>query len=211
MRAFAIALLVGAATAMDMDAMLEAAEDEALAKLNWAASMTQIRLWEDGVEDERMVMVAQDATEAELMDPVSHQGIMTLQSWALVVLENQIVVAYNDPLHKQRNEYASRLACTDIYGVAIFMLVARKPVRNRYDLFEMTFFTPDLWDNYVTYMGMAREQADFFGGAAPWTMRIHWNTLPKEWREPWVMRKATLDVVARPRLIANADVLKDEM
>ena len=203
--------LLGSLGSLDLDA-LEAAEDAELARLNWAAGMRDIRLWEDGVEDEVMVMVNQNADKAEIMDPVSHQGILTLQSWTLVVLENQLVVAYNgQPRASERNEYASRMACTDVYGVAMFMLVARKPVENRPNLHELTFFTADLWDNYVTYVNMAREKADFFGGGAPWTMRIHLNTLPSEWREPWVMRKPTLDVVARPRLIANADVLKEEL
>ena len=204
--------LLGSLGSLDLDA-LEAAEDAELARLNWAAGMRDIRLWEDGVEDEVMVMVNQNADKAEIMDPVSHQGILTLQSWTLVVLENQLVVAYNgQPRASERNEYASRMACTDVYGVAMFMLVARKPVeKNRPNLHELTFFTADLWDNYVTYVNMAREKADFFGGGAPWTMRIHLNTLPSEWREPWTMRKPTLDVVARPRLIANADVLKEEL
>ena len=145
-----------------------AAEDAELARLNWAAGMREIRLWEDGVEDEVMVMVNQNADKAEIMDPVSHQGILTLQSWTLVVLENQLVVAYNgQPRASERNEYASRMACTDVYGVAMFMLVARKPVENRPNLHELTFFTADLWDNYVTYVNMAREKADFFGGGAP--------------------------------------------
>ena len=84
---FAAALLAS----LDLDA-LEAAEDAELARLNWAAGMRDIRLWEDGVEDEVMVMVNQNADKAEIMDPVSHQGILTLQSWTLVVLENQLVV-----------------------------------------------------------------------------------------------------------------------
>ena len=209
MAAFVLAAALLAS--LDLDS-LEAAEDAELARLNWAAGMREIRLWEDGVEDEVMVMVNQNADKAEIMDPVSHQGILTLQSWTLVVLENQLVVAYNgQPRASERNEYASRMACTDVYGVAMFMLVARKPVENRPNLHELTFFTADLWDNYVTYVNMAREKADFFGGGAPWTMRIHLNTLPSEWREPWTMRKPTLDVVARPRLIANADVLKEEL
>ena len=90
----AFVLAVALLGSLDLDA-LEAAEDAELARLNWAAGMREIRLWEDGVEDEVMVMVNQNANKAEIMDPVSHQGILTLQSWTLVVLENQLVVAYN--------------------------------------------------------------------------------------------------------------------
>ena len=205
----AFVLAVALFGSLDLDA-LEAAEDAELARLNWAAGMRDIRLWEDGVEDEVMVMVNQNANKAEIMDPVSHQGILTLQSWTLVVLENQLVVAYNgQPRASERNEYASRMACTDVYGVAMFMLVARKPVKP--GLHELTFFTDDLWETYERYITMAREMADFFGGKHVFATRIHFNTLPSEWREPWTMRKPTLDVVARPRLIANADVLKEEL
>ena len=200
----AFVLAVALLGSLDLDA-LEAAEDAELARLNWAAGMREIRLWEDGVEDEVMVMVNQNADKAEIMDPVSHQGILTLQSWTLVVLENQLVVAYNgQPRASERNEYASRMACTDVYGVAMFMLVARKPVENRPNLHELTFFTADLWDNYVTYVNMARE------GRLLRRRRAMTANPPqhaaREWREPWTMRKPTLDVVARPRLIANADV-----
>ena len=103
---FAVALL----SSLDLDA-LEAAEDAELARLNWAAGMREIRLWEDGVEDEVMVMVNQNADKAEVMDPVSHQGILTLQSWTLVVLENQLVVAYNgQPRASERNAGAESAA-----------------------------------------------------------------------------------------------------
>lgn len=45
-------------------------------------------------------------------------------------------------------------------------------------------------------------QADFYGGREPWTMRIHWTSLPQEQRVPFVLPGPELRVVARPDILA---------
>jgi len=86
---------------------------------------------------------------------------------------------------------------------ALFMLVSRKAVPGSPSLHELSFFGHELWGNFVDYMQQARQTADFFGGTAEWATRIHWNVLASEHRVPFVLSGPSLQVVARPKLIAQ--------
>ena len=188
----------------------------------WAAAMAEVRLGEDGVEDEVLPVITVRATEAELQEAPGAQGMEVLRrkqfaGLRIDVLESQLVVAYGmeSPADRRRresegimsaeNKLASELACRPINGTAMFMLVRRKAVDGSPQLHELAFFDGPLWESYVDYMARARDQAHFFGGpSTTWAMKIHWNVLPREQRVPWQLWRAEQAVVARPKLLSAA-------
>ena len=214
------------------NAALEAAEDEAtnelqkvevqpdgaLAELEhgWAASLQELTLGEDGVDDERLPTISVGGDAAELPE-ASANAVAILRRKQLTgglrveVLENQVVVVSGMETKGQRqrreaaglgpqNQMASDLACHPINGTAIFFLVHRHPTTAAQHQHEIAFFTPELWADYVEYMTRARESASFFGGSEAWHLRIHWNTMPSEQRQPWALQKSRLSVVATPKI-----------
>lgn len=183
----------------------------------WAADMREVRLGEDGVEDEIMPIVLpgeREASEASERDPAPDQVALRqlLRNAGLVnagrvqtpfaVLENQVVVLSGMGSEPSRpNEYASELACTPVLGSAAFLLVHRQHAPGSARLHELAFFTPELWATFTRYMRLARGAAEAGGGGAEWATRIHWDVLPTEQRVPFVLKAASLRVVARPRLV----------
>lgn len=181
----------------------------------WAAGMQRVRMGEDGVDGEVLPYITAGASEAHLLKDPSESDMQALRHLTWHVLSNQVVLVSGIPgelvprlpkgdankLAATRNELASELACTDVFGTAIFMLVARQPVAGQHDLHELAFFTDDLWEDFVKYMSQARRNADFFGGPeVGWTLKIHWNVLPIEQRLPFVLSTPQLSVVALPKL-----------
>ena len=73
----------------------------------------------------------------------------------------------------EENVLASQLACHNINGTAMFMLVGRQPVPGSPQLHELGFFDRELWATFLEYMQRARANAPFFGGtAAAWALKI---------------------------------------
>ena len=189
---------------------------------SWAERLTEVRFSEGGVDDEVLPYIPVGATEAELKDAPAAKGMAVLhrkQRFAALqvdVLENQLVVLSGMESVEERkarlraglgieNEYASALACRPVNGTALFMLAYRRPVADSPHLHEIAFFDRPLWLAFAEYMQRARATADVFGGTSPWTMRIHWNVLPRDQREPWVASRAYLQTVASPTLLAPSE------
>ena len=188
--------------------------------LAWAAGMTELRLGEDGVEDEILPTIAWGADAATLMDAPSAKAIAVMGRKQIAghlqveVLENQLVIIHGmenkeDRANREKagvesseNALATELACRPIHGRAMFLLAHRYAVPGSPHIHELAFFDRELWDSFAEYIRLARATADFFGGGAVWTMRIHWQTLPREQRVPWVQRRATLQVAATPSIRA---------
>lgn len=235
MRMFMLMAMVAAVAAgRSADEMLAQAEDEELNRVQlssafrvstsdedaiaWAAGMLEIRLGEDGVEDEILPTIPVGATQATMMDAPDAKGVSVLgrkqlgQGLKVDVLESQLVIISNMESKDDRarreaagitsteNVFASELACRPINGTALFMLVHRNPVAGSPHVHELAFFDRKLWDDFLLYMETARKTADFFGGSAAWAMRIHWQVLPHEQRAPFVLRGATQHVAATPRI-----------
>ena len=183
----------------------------------WASDMLAVRLGEDGVEDEILPTIHVGSTEAELLDAPDPNGIAQLRRKQLGgarvdVLENQLLIVSGLESKEQRksrmalglgveNVLASELACRNINGTALFMLVHRQAVQGDPTVHELAFFDRDLWKTFVDYMRQAREKAPFFGGSSPvWALKIHWNVLPKEQRLPFVLKRSNLEAVAQPMI-----------
>ena len=188
----------------------------------WASRLTELRFSEGGVDDEVLPYIPVGASEAELKEAPAAKGMAVLsrkQRFAglkVEVLENQVVLLSgmeNAAERKARlaaglgieNAYASALACRPVNGTAMFLLAYRRPVDGQPHLHEVTFFDAPLWSSFVEYMERARSDADIFGGASPWTMRIHWNVLPREQRVPWVATRPQLRTVAHPTLLPPSE------
>jgi len=187
-----------------MDELLERAEEEEAARIaartEWAASMEQVRL-ENAYEGDVIIIIEPTAKEPKLLSAPTHEGFRYLLSSEVLVMENQMVVLQIGMQRSIYNSLASKLACTPVHGTAAFMLVDRFAVRSH--LHELHYFDKELWDNWVKYVELAHKSATFFGGSEPWQMRIHWTALEREQREPFVLTRAEMAVVAQPKVIAN--------
>jgi len=201
---------------LDASGGFELSDDDGA--MAWAQALRELRLGEDGVEDEILPSIAVGAAEATLMDAPDARAIAKLGRKQLAghlkveVLESQLVVIHGmeskeERLERERagiesaeNVLASQLACRPIYGTAFFLLAHRHPIAGSAHVHELAFFDKELWSTYIDYMSRAREFADFFGGPSKFGMKIHWQTLPHEQREPWVLRRATMRVAATPQL-----------
>lgn len=184
----------------------------------WAAGLREIVLSNEGVDDEVIPSIAVGDTEAELMEAtVNAFAVLKRKQQAsgliVEVLESQLVVAYGVETKAQRrnreaaglgveNKLASELACRDINGTALFLLVRRKAVEGAPHVHEVGFFDRDLWEAFLTYMGQARQSA-LYGGDTPFHMRMHWNVLPINQRVPFQLTRPQLRVVAEPTVVAQ--------
>ena len=155
----------------------------------WAAEMSEVRLGENGVEDEILPTIPVGAEEATLMDAPDAKGMGLLRRQQVAgarvdVLENQLVIisGLESKADRKRrvamglgeeNVLASQLACRSVNGTALFMLVGRQPVPDSPQLHELAFFDRDLWATFLEYMQRARANAPFLGGsAAAWALKI---------------------------------------
>ena len=193
--------------------------------VDWASELRGLRLGDDAYTDDVLPYIAVGDDAATLMEAPGENGLAVLrrkQQYAgleVEVLESQLVVLHGmeKPEERRRreaaglsqeNRLASQLACRPINGSAMFMLAHRWADRAEGSahgfagVHQLAFFTAELWATYLDYLGRARQQADFFGGAAPWTTRIHWTSLPLEQRVPFVLPRPELRVVARPDILA---------
>ena len=190
---------------------------------HWAANMDELVLGEDEVEDERLPTIDVGDDQATLPD-ASPKALAVLRRKQLAnmglvveVLESQLVVVSGVESKAQsakrraaglgpENALASALACRPINGTALFLLAHRLPLPGAPNRHELSFFTSDLWSDFVEYMTRARGAAPFFDGndasASPWNLRMHWNVMASERRVPFVLRRPELRVVATPRLVA---------
>ena len=168
---------------------IEVVDDEVSDRGAWAAEMSEVRLGENGVDDEILPTISVGAEEATLMDAPDANGMALLRRQQTAgarvdVLENQLVIVSGLESKEDRkrraalglgeeNVLASQLACHNINGTAMFMLVGRQPVPGSPQLHELGFFDRELWATFLEYMQRARANAPFFGGtAAAWALKI---------------------------------------
>ena len=177
----------------------------------WASAMTSVTFAEGGVDDEILPYIQVGASKAELKEAPTAKGMAVLhrkQRYAglkVEVLENQLVVLSGTESGAERKErlaaglgdanpLASELAGTAINGTAMFMIAYRQALPGQPHVHEIGFFDGPLWKAFLEYMAHARDS-----GYTP--MRIHWNVLPKEQREPWTITGPSVEVVATPNLL----------
>lgn len=195
------------------------------AAVDWASELRQLRLGDDAYTDDVLPYIAVGDDAATLMEAPGENGLAVLRRKQLYsgleveVLESQLVVLHGTekPEERRRREaagigpenlLASQLACRPINGSAMFMLAHRWADRvegsahGSHGVHGLAFFTAELWATYIEYLNRARQEADFYGGSKPWTMRIHWTSLPQEQRVPFVLPGPLLRVVARPDILA---------
>ena len=188
---------------------------------SWASKVASVRFSEGGVDDEVLPYITVGSYEAELKEAPGAKGMAVLhrkQRYAglrVDILENQLVVLSGMESAAERKErlkmglefenpFASKLAGLTINGTAMFMIAYRYPsVESSPDVHEIAFFDRMLWSAFVDLIGRAPQPDGSYSA-----MKIHWNTLPKEQRDPWVHTGAPVRVVASPSLLApTADFL----
>ena len=120
----------------------------------------------------------------------------------ILILDNQLaVITQNTAGFKEKpfNKVASEIAGRQLFGSCYFLLVGRKPVKK--GMHELYYFTKGLFKDCVSSPG-PRHAAQGDGAKRSINMmRYHWNVLPLDQREPFVLG-SPVTVVSQPAFSA---------
>ena len=168
----------------------------------WGSEITQLQLadWCISGElrgEEWVIPIIKPRTTAAERLPAASEDAFIKFTRCLegIVLDSQVVVFHQNGNGKYgdvHNELASTLAGCEVRGFAAFALVGRKPGPG--GVHELYYFTDNLWASFLDYM---QNVSSLLKRTANVMMRMHWNNMPMDQREPFVLTREGPVVLAR--------------
>ena len=172
----------------------------------WARSIRSVRLSDSEIDGECLPFVSAIKASIEIGPTLSEnswaggfKGVAELKGRpvyeGILVLDNQLAII-TVPSVKQKpvNKVASEIAGCTLFGDCYFLLVGRKPIQA--GMHELYYFTEELFKQFVQSQDdIVRMKA--IDPKMIMCSRYHWNILPLDQREPFVLG-SPVTVVARP-------------